>query len=132
MSLGGAATEEDANLIAKLFGSIGKIWKADEKYFDAVTGLRLEIVSNCNLHTINKDSVIEELVSSMGVCLSAQVKVESPYNTDIKELLEGYTPNDGKVIVVDKVLPAVPEQTDIAMAFRYDVFMMFQMPKGKE
>ncbi|XP_057719055.1 pyrroline-5-carboxylate reductase isoform X2 [Arachis stenosperma] len=39
MSLGGAATEEDANLIAKLFGSIGKIWKADEKYFDAVTGL---------------------------------------------------------------------------------------------
>ncbi|XP_057748510.1 uncharacterized protein LOC130967597 [Arachis stenosperma] len=81
MSLGGAATEEDANLIAKLFGSIGKIWKADEKYFDAVTGLRLEIVSNCNLHTTNKDSVIEELVSSMGVCLSAQVKVESPYNT---------------------------------------------------
>ncbi|MED6193181.1 Pyrroline-5-carboxylate reductase [Stylosanthes scabra] len=39
MSLGGAATEEDANLIATLFGSIGKIWKADEKYFDAVTGL---------------------------------------------------------------------------------------------
>ncbi|XP_061367575.1 pyrroline-5-carboxylate reductase [Gastrolobium bilobum] len=39
MSLGGAATEEDGNLIAKLFGSIGKIWKADEKYFDAITGL---------------------------------------------------------------------------------------------
>ncbi|GMN60946.1 hypothetical protein TIFTF001_030023 [Ficus carica] len=39
MSLGGAATEEDGNLIAKLFGSVGKIWKADEKYFDAVTGL---------------------------------------------------------------------------------------------
>ncbi|XLS62741.1 hypothetical protein HN51_016969 [Arachis hypogaea] len=52
---------------------------------------------------------------------------------DIKELLEGYTPNDGKVIVVDKVFPAVPEQTDVAkMAFRFNVFMMFQTPKGKE
>lgn len=40
MSLGGAATEEDANLISQLFGSIGKIWKADDKYFDAITGLR--------------------------------------------------------------------------------------------
>lgn len=40
MSLGGAATEEDGNLIAKLFGSIGKIWKADDKFFDAITGLR--------------------------------------------------------------------------------------------
>lgn len=40
MSLGGAATEEDGNLISKLFGSVGKIWKADEKYFDAITGLR--------------------------------------------------------------------------------------------
>ncbi|XP_057437973.1 pyrroline-5-carboxylate reductase isoform X1 [Lotus japonicus] len=39
MSLGAAATEEDGNLINKLFGSIGKIWKADEKYFDAITGL---------------------------------------------------------------------------------------------
>lgn len=39
MSLGGAATEEDANLISQLFGSIGKIWKADDKYFDAITGL---------------------------------------------------------------------------------------------
>lgn len=39
MSLGGAATEEDGNLVAKLFGSVGKTWKADEKYFDAVTGL---------------------------------------------------------------------------------------------
>ncbi|XP_030463712.1 pyrroline-5-carboxylate reductase [Syzygium oleosum] len=39
MSLGGAVKEEDAELIATLFGSIGKIWKADEKYFDAITGL---------------------------------------------------------------------------------------------
>ncbi|XP_041024554.1 pyrroline-5-carboxylate reductase [Juglans microcarpa x Juglans regia] len=39
MSLGGSATVEDADLIAQLFGSIGKIWRADEKLFDAVTGL---------------------------------------------------------------------------------------------
>ncbi|RYR77695.1 hypothetical protein Ahy_A01g002260 isoform D [Arachis hypogaea] len=37
----------------------------------------------------------------------------------METLLEGYTPNDGKVIVVDKVLPAVPDQADVAkMAFR--------------
>ena len=40
MSLGKSATEEDGEVIANLFGAIGKIWKADEKYFDAVTGLR--------------------------------------------------------------------------------------------
>lgn len=40
MSLGGSATEEDADIIAKLFGSVGKIWRGDEKLFDAVTGLR--------------------------------------------------------------------------------------------
>ncbi|XP_027352079.1 pyrroline-5-carboxylate reductase [Abrus precatorius] len=39
MSLGGAATDEDGNVIAKLFGSIGKISKANEKFFDAITGL---------------------------------------------------------------------------------------------
>ncbi|KAL5546505.1 hypothetical protein UlMin_006192 [Ulmus minor] len=39
MSLGGAVTEQDGDLIAKLFGSVGKIWKADEKLFDAITGL---------------------------------------------------------------------------------------------
>lgn len=39
MSLGGAATEADGELVAKLFGSVGKIWTADEKIFDAVTGL---------------------------------------------------------------------------------------------
>ncbi|XAR68439.1 Pyrroline-5-carboxylate reductase [Bertholletia excelsa] len=39
MSLGTAAIEEDGELIAKLFGAIGKIWKADEKLFDAITGL---------------------------------------------------------------------------------------------
>ncbi|TQE06001.1 hypothetical protein C1H46_008425 [Malus baccata] len=39
LSLGGGATEQDGDLIAKVFGSIGKTWKADEKYFDAVTGL---------------------------------------------------------------------------------------------
>lgn len=40
MSLGGTATEEDGELIARLFGAIGKIWKTDEKLFDAITGLR--------------------------------------------------------------------------------------------
>ncbi|CDY09317.1 BnaC03g63470D [Brassica napus] len=39
MSLGTAATEEDGALVAKLFGSVGKMFKADEKMFDAVTGL---------------------------------------------------------------------------------------------
>ncbi|KDO50122.1 hypothetical protein CISIN_1g023866mg [Citrus sinensis] len=39
MSLGGTATEEDGELIGKLFGSVGKIWRADEKLFDAITGL---------------------------------------------------------------------------------------------
>ena len=37
---GGTATEEDIELIARLFGSIGKVWKAEEKLFDAITGLR--------------------------------------------------------------------------------------------
>ncbi|KAL2320678.1 hypothetical protein Fmac_029647 [Flemingia macrophylla] len=39
MSLGGAATKEDEIVIENLFGAIGKIWKADEKYFDGITGL---------------------------------------------------------------------------------------------
>ncbi|KAK9125098.1 hypothetical protein Scep_013944 [Stephania cephalantha] len=39
MSLGETATEEDGDLIASLFGAIGKTWRADEKLFDAVTGL---------------------------------------------------------------------------------------------
>ncbi|KAG6771207.1 hypothetical protein D5086_012123 [Populus alba] len=39
MCLGGAATEEDGELVAKLFGSVGKIWRADEKLFDAIVGL---------------------------------------------------------------------------------------------
>ncbi|KAK2980160.1 hypothetical protein RJ640_007448, partial [Escallonia rubra] len=39
ISLGAAATEEDGELISKLFGAIGKIWIADEKHFDAITGL---------------------------------------------------------------------------------------------
>lgn len=40
MSLGEGATKEDGHIIAKLFGSVGKIWEADEKLFDAITGLR--------------------------------------------------------------------------------------------
>ncbi|XP_059287391.1 pyrroline-5-carboxylate reductase [Lycium ferocissimum] len=38
-TLGEKATAEDGELISKLFGAIGKVWKADEKLFDAVTGL---------------------------------------------------------------------------------------------
>lgn len=40
MSLGGGATEEDGKLIANLFGAVGKVWRGDEKLFDAVTGVR--------------------------------------------------------------------------------------------
>ncbi|KAL3625571.1 hypothetical protein CASFOL_031025 [Castilleja foliolosa] len=37
--LGSAATKDDGELISKLFGAIGKVWTADEKLLDAVTGL---------------------------------------------------------------------------------------------
>ncbi|KAL6010027.1 Pyrroline-5-carboxylate reductase [Asimina triloba] len=33
------ATKEDEKLIESIFGAIGKVWRADEKCFDAVTGL---------------------------------------------------------------------------------------------
>lgn len=39
LTLGSAATEADGELVATLFGAIGKVWKADEKLFDAITGL---------------------------------------------------------------------------------------------
>lgn len=39
IGLGAAATEDDGNLIERLFGAIGKVWRAQEKLFDAVTGL---------------------------------------------------------------------------------------------
>ncbi|GER57210.1 pyrroline-5-carboxylate reductase [Striga asiatica] len=39
ISLGTTATKEDGELIATLFDGIGKVWTADEKLFDAVTGL---------------------------------------------------------------------------------------------
>ncbi|KAM1094103.1 hypothetical protein ACFX2B_009026 [Malus domestica] len=47
LSLGGGATEQDGDLIAKVFGSIGKTWKANEKYFDVVTGLRSRFLARC-------------------------------------------------------------------------------------
>ncbi|KAL2929009.1 Pyrroline-5-carboxylate reductase [Bienertia sinuspersici] len=37
--LGRTATEEDGELIERLFGAIGKVWRANEKLFDAITGL---------------------------------------------------------------------------------------------
>ncbi|KAK1295421.1 hypothetical protein QJS10_CPA16g01075 [Acorus calamus] len=39
MCLGEMATKEDQELVASLFKAVGKIWTADEKYFDAITGL---------------------------------------------------------------------------------------------
>ncbi|CAH9073670.1 unnamed protein product [Cuscuta europaea] len=39
ISMGNGALKEDGELISLLFGAIGKVWKADEKVFDAVTGL---------------------------------------------------------------------------------------------
>ncbi|MED6208510.1 hypothetical protein PIB30_045730 [Stylosanthes scabra] len=42
-------------------------------------------------------------------------------------------PNDGKVIVVETILPIVPEPTSFAKnAFKYDIVMMTQMPGGIE
>ncbi|CAA6669021.1 unnamed protein product [Spirodela intermedia] len=39
MCLGERATKTDGEWVASLFTAIGKIWIADEKHFDAVTGL---------------------------------------------------------------------------------------------
>ncbi|XP_042019672.1 pyrroline-5-carboxylate reductase-like isoform X2 [Salvia splendens] len=39
ITLGDAATKEDGELISNLFGAIGKVWTAQEKLFDAITGL---------------------------------------------------------------------------------------------
>lgn len=39
ISLGAGATKEDGQLISNLFGEIGKVWIADEKLFDGITGL---------------------------------------------------------------------------------------------
>uniref|UniRef100_M8B0L3 Pyrroline-5-carboxylate reductase n=1 Tax=Aegilops tauschii TaxID=37682 RepID=M8B0L3_AEGTA len=39
MCLGETATENDENRVKSLFSAIGKVWTAEEKYFDAVTGL---------------------------------------------------------------------------------------------
>ncbi|ONK63502.1 uncharacterized protein A4U43_C07F15880 [Asparagus officinalis] len=39
MCMAEMATKKDEERVSSLFGAIGKIWTADEKYFDAVTGL---------------------------------------------------------------------------------------------
>ncbi|KAG9443650.1 hypothetical protein H6P81_014990 [Aristolochia fimbriata] len=39
MSLGDNASREDETVVSNIFGAIGKVWSADEKCFDAVTGL---------------------------------------------------------------------------------------------
>lgn len=40
ISSGVMASKEDEKVIMSLFGGVGKVWTAKEKYFDAVTGLR--------------------------------------------------------------------------------------------
>ncbi len=54
MCLAETATVEDGELIAKLFGSVGKIWRADEKHFDAITALRYDAIDFCS----SKSSII--------------------------------------------------------------------------
>ncbi|XP_072990548.1 pyrroline-5-carboxylate reductase-like [Typha latifolia] len=39
MCMGEMATKKDEERVTSLFGAIGSVWVADEKYFDAVTGL---------------------------------------------------------------------------------------------
>ncbi|THU56503.1 hypothetical protein C4D60_Mb11t17920 [Musa balbisiana] len=39
MCMGEMATKKDEERVTSLFRAIGKVWTADEKYFDAVTGL---------------------------------------------------------------------------------------------
>lgn len=39
MHLGEAATENDGELIADLFGAVGKVWKMDEKLSDAAAAV---------------------------------------------------------------------------------------------
>ena len=48
--MGGAATKEDRELIETLFGAIGKVWRADEKLFDAIAALRY--VGFCDFMTV--------------------------------------------------------------------------------
>lgn len=43
MCMGEMATKKDEERVASLFSAIGRVWKADEKYFDAITGLRYNL-----------------------------------------------------------------------------------------
>lgn len=52
ITLGEAATKEDEELISKLFGAIGKVWTAQEKLFDAITGLRYSILISWKLNKL--------------------------------------------------------------------------------
>jgi pyrroline-5-carboxylate reductase len=49
MCLGEKATQKDESCVRSLFGAIGKVWTAEEKYFDAVTGLRYTINSEYDI-----------------------------------------------------------------------------------
>ncbi|MED6204439.1 hypothetical protein PIB30_009180 [Stylosanthes scabra] len=118
-------------------------------------GITMKLITSKypHIHGINFDlpHVIERVPTYPGVEKVGGDMFESVPNGDailIKQILHDWDdedclkilknchkaiPNDGKVIVVDAILPNVPEPTAIAKnAFRFDVVMMTQMPRGKE
>lgn len=52
MCTGEMATKIDEERVSSLFKAIGKIWTAEEKYFDAITGLRYSFRSRFILFLI--------------------------------------------------------------------------------
>ena len=68
MSLGEGAIKEDGQLIAKLFGSVGKIWEAEEKLFDAITGLRYVICLQELIPTVLQTSRAQDSKISSFYC----------------------------------------------------------------
>lgn len=40
MARGDGLEEKDVKYVSDILGAVGKIWEIEEKYFDAVTGLR--------------------------------------------------------------------------------------------
>ncbi|GAB4834478.1 hypothetical protein Ancab_032734 [Ancistrocladus abbreviatus] len=54
VSLGAAATEEHGELISRLVGAIGKVWRADEKLFDAITGIKANLTPMLDSNRISE------------------------------------------------------------------------------
>jgi hypothetical protein len=59
MCLGEMATQDDENRVRKLFSAIGKVWTAEEKYFDAVTGLRYVAYYVCDTEMVCQHSRVK-------------------------------------------------------------------------